>query len=32
MCEVRGVSVMAEIHYNSHNWSDGDSAGSTIFS
>jgi hypothetical protein len=25
MCEVRGVSVMAEIHYNSKKWSNGDS-------
>ena len=32
MCEVRGVSVMAEIYYNSQKWSNGDPVGWTSFS
>jgi hypothetical protein len=32
MCEVKGVSVMAKIHYNFEKWSSGDSARSDSFS
>jgi hypothetical protein len=32
MCEVRGVSAMTEIHYNSQKWSNGDSTGSSSYS
>jgi hypothetical protein len=32
MCEVRGVSVMAKIHCNSHKSSNGDLAGSSSYS
>ena len=32
MYEVRGVSMMAKIHYKTHKWSNGDPTGRTSFS